>query len=155
MTPKVSPWDEDCLHLAVLLRLQITLLAGNVLQQLSGLSSTGLQQEGQHCSHDTSNILGAYLLAGLDDTAAGGADLLGDLLTCSLGVGLGHLLLLELALLDGPLFALLTNVDDIVRVILSSRDDTSGTVRDTRCQLHTRGTNLTTSSKHSTSRHGD
>ena len=54
------------------------------------------------------------LLAGLHDAAARGADLLRDLLTRGLGVCLLHLLLLQLALLHGPLLALLADVDHAV-----------------------------------------
>merc|ERR1719215_948731 len=60
----------------------------------------------------------AGLLTLLHHAAAGGADLLGDLLTGCLGICLLDLLGNQLALLHGPLLALLPNVDHVLVPVL-------------------------------------
>ena len=53
VSPKIFvPGHEDGLHLAVLLGLEVALLAGDVLQQLPGLGPAGLHTvlgEARHC----------------------------------------------------------------------------------------------------------
>ena len=71
----------------------------------------------QACStrvRHASDYRSTYLLALLHHAAARGADLLGDLLTGCLGICLLDLLGDQLALLHGPLLALLPDVDHIL-----------------------------------------
>ena len=49
VSPKIFvPGHEDGLHLAVLLGLEVALLAGDVLQQLPGLGPAGLHTDKRH-----------------------------------------------------------------------------------------------------------
>ena len=66
----------------------------------------------------SSNHCSTYLLALLHHAAARGADLLGDLLAGSLGICLLDLLGDQLALLHGPLLALLPDVDHVLVSVL-------------------------------------
>ena len=97
----------------MLLGLEVALLLGDVLQQSLGLGPAGLQH-GSVITLMMPCTRPPYLLALLYHAAAGSADLLGDLLTSRLGIGLLDLLGDELALLDGPLLALLPDVDVVV-----------------------------------------
>ena len=75
----------------------------------------------QACStrvRHSSNHRSTYLLALLHHAAARGADLLGDLLAGSLGICLLDLLGDQLALLHGPLLALLPDVDHVLVSVL-------------------------------------
>ena len=93
----ISPRHQDRLHLAVLLRLQVALLGGNVLQQSPGLRPAGLLARRHHA-------------------VARGADLLGDLLAGRVRAGLLDDFLRQSALLHRPLLALLADGDERVGV---------------------------------------
>ena len=122
----VVPGHQDGLHLAVLLRLQVALLSGNVLQQSFGLSPAFLK--GDRESAGERQLCSDHLGAHSDHTVAGSADLLGYFLASRVGSCLLDYLLLESALLHRPLLTLLSNGDQGVGAL-------GQVVRDIRSQV--------------------